>query len=77
MKLRKFLSICYPEKLFCQGRFFGFVLLRSKRPQSKSERAVALLLITGGDSEGRDRVIAGNEVGFEMKFGESLEDYFA
>ena len=77
MTLRKILFICYCEKLFCRGHFFGLVLFCGKHRESKSEREVTLLLITRGDSERRDRVIVGDEVGFDTKFGESLEDYFA
>lgn len=69
MMLRKILFSCYHENLFCRGQFFGLVLFFSKHQESKSERGVTLPLITRGDSEGRDRVIVGDEVGFEMKFG--------
>jgi len=77
MMLRKILFICYREKLFCWRQFFGLTLFCSKHWESKRERGVTFLVITWGGSEGRDKVIFGDEVGFEVKFGDSLEDCFA
>lgn len=75
--IKKSPFICLHKKLFCQGQFFHLVLVFSKHCESKSEMRVALHFVTCCDSKGSDKEITVNEVEFGIKFGETVEDYFA